>query len=397
MKSHVVIFNRAPLSARDGWIHIVPKGELPNTEAKLVQVIDDAALDSILANITKAKNRLGENWPGIYAGREHFIYDETKDSAALGWFKDFEKRGDGLWAKDDGLTPGGADAVKNREYKFTSFVADRSDLKKIAGDRYRVMAIETVGFTNNANAGSVTKQGSALLNPVINRVTASLPPVPEDKCCPDCQCELIGGKSSKLMTCPECHSHFADSSESAANQQRNNQVKNKMKKLNEELGLAAEASEEAQLDAVIKLKNRVTELAPLADENTKLKNRLTEVDSAAVDSLLAQHGVKEPKVLNRLKPIITGLAAADRSAALVDFGFKPGEAGGKPGGTGRVLNRGNGNATQQDAGGTEEADTKAAEQARATKIMNRAKQLMGEVKHLSLATATKMASDEIPA
>ena len=177
MKSHVVIFNRAPLVAASGWIHIVPKGELPNADAKLVQVLDEPALDSILSGIEQAKNRLGDKWPGIYAGREHFIYDDTKDSAALAWFKDFEKRGDGIWAKDDGLTPAGVDAVKNREYKFTSFVADRSDLKKIEGDKYRVMAIETVGFTNQAN-------GKELLTPITNR---SLRPATV-KQCPDCGC-----------------------------------------------------------------------------------------------------------------------------------------------------------------------------------------------------------------
>ena len=391
MKSHVVIFNRAPLASRDGWIHIVPKGELPNADAKLVQVIDDTSLDSILVSITKAKNRLGDNWPGIYAGREHFIYDDSKDSAALGWFKEFEKRGDGLWAKDDGLTPAGADAVKNREYKFTSFVADRSDLKKIEGNKYRVMAIETVGFTNNANAGSVTKQGSALLNPVVNRVSMPLTPAPEDKCCPDCKCPLVGGKTSKRMTCPECGDNFADAGASAANQQQ--QTKNKMKNIATKLGLAAEASEDAILAEVTKIQNRVTELTPLADENIKLKNRLTAADGEAVDALLSQHGVKEEKVLNRLKPVILATPSADRAQALVDFGFKvPAADGGKPG-TGRVLNRGQGVTTQQE---TTEPD-EAAQKARATKVMNRAKQLMGEVKHLSLATATKMASEEIPA
>ena len=42
----VVIFNRAPKS-RPGWIHIVPKGELPNPEAKIVQVLDDKSQEKI--------------------------------------------------------------------------------------------------------------------------------------------------------------------------------------------------------------------------------------------------------------------------------------------------------------------------------------------------------------
>ena len=41
--------NRASGSA--GWIHIVPKGELPHDESGLVQVLDDVSHDSILRNI----------------------------------------------------------------------------------------------------------------------------------------------------------------------------------------------------------------------------------------------------------------------------------------------------------------------------------------------------------
>src|ERR1051325_9091491 len=99
MNSHLIIFNRSSSVTTNGWIHIVPKGELPNREAGIVQVLDDDSLDSILRNIQADQQRLGENWPGIYAGREHFIYDDAQDSAALAWFKEFEKRDDGLWAK----------------------------------------------------------------------------------------------------------------------------------------------------------------------------------------------------------------------------------------------------------------------------------------------------------
>jgi len=167
----LIIFNRATLEPVDGWIHIVPKGELPNAEAGIVQVLDEQALDSILANIKKDQNRLGDNWPGVYAGREHFIYDADKDSEALAWFKEFEKRANGIWAKDDGLTDIGCEAVQNRRYKFTSFVTDPADLEQLTGKRvgegglpkFRVLKIETVGFTNQAN-------GKELLTPIVNRM-----------------------------------------------------------------------------------------------------------------------------------------------------------------------------------------------------------------------------------
>lgn len=155
----LIICNRASKS-REGWIHIVPKGELPNATAKIVQVLDDKSLDSIF-NRLEAEHS-SENAPGLYAGREHFIYDSDQDSEALAWFKTFNRDNDGIWANADGLTDIGREAVKNKRYKFTSFVADPSDLEKVEGNRYRVMGIETVGFTNMAN-------GRELLTPITNR------------------------------------------------------------------------------------------------------------------------------------------------------------------------------------------------------------------------------------
>jgi len=156
-----VVINRA-FESDGGWIHIVPKGELPNATAGIVQVLDDKSMDSILSNIQNARNRLGDNWPGIYGGREHFIYSPDQDSEALAWFKTFQKRSNGIWASEDGLTDIGREAIKNKRYKYTSFVADGNDLEKLDGNRYRVNAIETVGFTNLAN-------GKELLTPITNR------------------------------------------------------------------------------------------------------------------------------------------------------------------------------------------------------------------------------------
>jgi hypothetical protein len=172
MKSPIVILNRAGLASAGGWIHIVPMGQLSNPDAGVVQILDDTALDSIMSNIAADKARLGEKWPGIYAGREHFIYDASQDSAALAWFKDFEKRPDGIWANDNGLTPVGRTAIQNGEYKFTSFCADPDDLQRIPGQSvgglpcYRVIAIDTVGFTNQAN-------GKEMLTPITNRAMTS--------------------------------------------------------------------------------------------------------------------------------------------------------------------------------------------------------------------------------
>ena len=358
MKSHVVIFNRAPLASRDGWIHIVPKGELANAEAGIVQVLDDSAMDSILAGIEKDKNRLGDRWPGIYAGREHFIYDSDKDSAALAWFKDFEKRGDGIWAKDDGLTPAGADAVKNREYKFTSFVSDPKQLQKIEGKRYRITGIETVGFTNQAN-------GKELLTPITNR-----------------------------------GENLDDASSSAAASNQQQQIKNKMKNIAVALGLDPNTDEQSIVGVVTKLMNRgdIT-----AADLTTLKNRKTELETEnqtllgeQVDGIIAEHKITDTKVVNRLKPVLAACKnREERLATLLDFGFKPGES--KTTTAARVLNRGKGDAAANQQENQTDEQALAAENIRSKKVMNRAQQLMKETPTLGLATATQMANAEITA
>jgi hypothetical protein len=53
-----LIINRSALQSANGWNHIVPKGELPNSEAGIVQLLDDESLDAILANIERDKNRI---------------------------------------------------------------------------------------------------------------------------------------------------------------------------------------------------------------------------------------------------------------------------------------------------------------------------------------------------
>ena len=141
-----------------------------------------------------------------------------------------------------------------------------------------------------------------------------------------------------------------------------------MKSIAQKLGLAAEASEEAILDGVIKLQNRIAALEPLQAENTTLKNRIATQDGESVDALLDLHQVKDEKLRNRLKPVLVPLAnREERVAALLDFGHKPAEAGKTTAST-RLLNRKDGKQTET---ATEAAD----EQELAQKITNRATEL----------------------
>ena len=322
-KSHVVIFNRSALSSADGWIHIVPKGELPNREAGIVQVLDDASLGAIMDGIAQDRQRLGDKWPGIYAGREHFIYDPAQDSAALAWFKEFQQRDDGIWANADGLTQLGSDAVKNRLYKFTSFVADRGDLEKTDGTsadglpRYRVRKIDTIGFTNQAN-------GKELLTPITNRT---------------------GDEPADLLTTAAA-----------------------------KLGLASGVNEINVLAEITKLLNRAD---TLTSENQILINE-------QLDGIFAEHKLADPKVLNRLKPMLAPLPnRAERVAFLAELGLKPET---KETHRARVLNRGGNQAIATTI-------LSADEPALARRIQNRAVEL--QVTGLKFDTAWQQAQREI--
>lgn len=317
--THLIITNRAAISG--DWIHVVPKGELPNREAKLVQVLDDAALDSILANIAADRARLGERWPGIYAGREHFIYNDDQDSAALAWFKDFEKRDDGIWAKKDGLTPIGQQVIANSEYKFTSFVADRRDTQKLDGKaeggqpRVRILKLDTIGFTNQAN-------GKELLTPITNRISAA--------------------------------------ASAAADITETNQTKGKMKTVCTLLGLSAEADEASVHAAVTSLKNRATaaeaEVTPLKNRVSDLEKENTTLLDEQIAADFATAKITDEKIINRHTPLLRDAKhfknRAERLAFIQDLA-KPAE---KPGPQTRVLNRGAGKPTET---ATEPADEQA--------------------------------------
>ena len=114
-----------------------------------------------------------------------------------------------------------------------------------------------------------------------------------------------------------------------------------------------------------------------------------------VDGILSEFKITDTKVVNRLKPSLLPLKnRADRVAFLTDLGHKV-PTGTTTGKTSKVLNRGTG------AGGTEtteesvEQPDEKAQQARATKVMNRANQLCKDTPGLSLATATVMADKEV--
>jgi Mu-like prophage I protein len=352
-----VLVNRAPKS-RAGWIHIVPKGELPHKVSGITQVVDDEAIDAIWNRLQEL--RANPNWEGLYAGREHFIYDEDKDSEALGWFKNFDRDENGIWAKEDDLTDIGKDAVKNKRYKFTSMVINHSDMQPVGTEekRFRPLAIDTVGFTNIPNARD-------LLAPISNRFS-----------------ETNGNDNFPAMMA---------GNNRLSPVQTNNERK-KMKTVLAELDLSPDASEESALAAVIKLKNRIITLEPFEGENTKLKNRVSDLDTKNVDGLLESR-VKDEKVRNTLRPVLVKMEKVeDRTDFLDDCGFKAGATTTTPT-QNKLFNR----ETTSPSGKKETSGTEpsAEDKEVAQKVRNRASELRREMPTLTLLASFQMAQQQI--
>ena len=168
MNHSLILSNRATPLAYSGValptrIHIVPRGELFNPEANVTQVLDDKAIASILSDL-KDKAKSG----GLYMGEEHFIYDANKSSEAFAWGKEFGADAQGIWVENPDYTDVGGAAIKNKRFKWTSFVTDPAQagaVEKIGPGRFRILKIDTIGFTNFANA-------KPLLTPISNRSAA---------------------------------------------------------------------------------------------------------------------------------------------------------------------------------------------------------------------------------
>lgn len=331
-------------------IHIVPRGELFNQEANVTQILDDKAIDSILADL-KSKAHAG----GLYMGEEHFIYDADKSSEAFAWGKQFGADAQGIWVENPDYTDVGGAAIKNKRFKWTSFVTDPTQtdaVEEIAPNKFRILKIDTVGFTNFAN-------GKALLTPISNRL------VP------------LTHHASRLT-------NLAAPSGSALNRNaefiplpaNQNQGTNPMKSIALKLGLAADTSDETILDEVARLQNRAVtaekQVTALTTERDHIKNRCTSLEGEICESLLDACGIKtddrrRPHLIGGLKPLANRDA---RITHLADFGLKPLERGNHSA-PARILNRAEGK-TPVTADSTDEE----ALSAKATRIKNRANELV---------------------
>jgi len=293
------ILNRDFFHPADGWYQIESKGEHPNRAAGVIQIIDDEACTSIANRFneeaTAGKLRHGNE---MLIDHEHFSDQPDKETRAYGWLRELQSREDGIygrirWSKT------GKEAVDGGDYRFFSTEYEPGDCMQCPTNgesgarRMRPLRLAGLTLTNmNNNRGQ---------KPITNRDP----------------------------------NETIDSSPSIERKRMNTVA---MK-----LGLAADAPEEIVLAEVSRLLNRVAELIPHEEENKALRNRLSIIDAEQVQTLLDLHGVKDEKIRNRLKPVLSALTnREERVLALVDFGFKAEERRAPVAQGARVINRNEG-------------------------------------------------------
>jgi phage I-like protein len=139
----------------DGWYQIEAKGEHTNARAKVIQVMDDDAISSIVKNFNKEASQPG--FEGMLIDQEHFKHDDEKATTAFGWLMRLQARGDGVYGQIRWTRTGQA-AVDGGDYRHFSTEFDIKDCEEIPGKgkikRLRPLRLDGLTLTNfNNNKG----------------------------------------------------------------------------------------------------------------------------------------------------------------------------------------------------------------------------------------------------
>ena len=140
-----------------GWGHAAPFGEHElwlDSDRKIVQVVDERAVDSIVGHIRAMKaeaEAAGRTWEGLLVNKDHLLFtNPDADSEAMAWIMDAEKRADGLWLNSK-YTTIGTEKIEGGVYKFYSPEFDPSTSEALGGNRKRPMRLVGAAFTNKPN------------------------------------------------------------------------------------------------------------------------------------------------------------------------------------------------------------------------------------------------------
>ena len=351
------ILNREFKHPEDGWYQIEPKGNHPNADAGVVQVIDDEACASIVNRFNSGADAgTLSHGTEMLIDHEHFSHDDGKETRAFGWLTRLQNRADGIYGKVRWSSTGSA-AVDGGDYRFFSTEYNPDVLTIVNRDKTKVrpMALSGLSLTNRPN----NRGGKPITNS--SRKSGS------DKDLPEPPANSPAGAQADIQN-----------------------RKQSMKQIAQRLGLSADASEEAILGELTKLENRATtaegQLAPITVERDTLKNRVTILDGEQIDADLDAHGIKDEAVRNRVKPVLVPMTnRADRVEFIKLIG-KPEVKTTKP-----LTNR----ADSKTPGAKPEAGSEEADKATAQRITNRAHELKGNAPSRTFAQCWNQARGEV--
>lgn len=286
---HTTILNRQFRHPADGWYHIEPRGQHPNTTAGVVQLIDEEAVREIVATFNRdAENGTLSHGGEMLIDHEHFSHDSNKETRAFGWLNRLQARADGIygrirWSKT------GREAVDGGDYRFFSTEYDPDCCEEVPGEgdrrarQLRPLALAGLTLTNRPN-----NRGA---KPITNRSWGGA-----DDPLPDKPANSPAGGQADIPT----------------------KTKHDMKNIAQKLGLSAAASEEAILGEVSSLIQRLAEaehrFVPMEEERDTLRNRLEELADEQIASELDAHGVRDDAVRQKLLSVLRPMSNRNERA-----------------------------------------------------------------------------------
>lgn len=157
------ILNRAGQLPTDGFYQIEALGEHVNHAAKVVQVIDDKAVESIVNRFNAEAGKGGEDFPGMRIDKDHLSQSLENPTESLGWNMQLRNRAGIPEAKID-WTALGRPLIESKPgeppvYKFFSTEYDPAQVEKIGtrqvdGKTYAVvrpLRLDGLSLTNDPN------------------------------------------------------------------------------------------------------------------------------------------------------------------------------------------------------------------------------------------------------
>lgn len=129
---------------KDWFQTIPPYGEYPGKEPGTVIVVDERAVNAVVADFN-ARRQADPAWPGLLVDREHFSLDPSKPSDAMAWAGGIRAAPDGsVWTRWE-FTPAGREAFATRTLLYRSPVLRLEDL---GGGRLRPVELLGIAMTN---------------------------------------------------------------------------------------------------------------------------------------------------------------------------------------------------------------------------------------------------------